>query len=118
MRTFREFRQLKGGRFANKTAPIWWGVEEIKEVRYTIGLLAALIDVTLILFFGYSIFKATVISFLFDLICYVILSAVSTYAERQYRLKQDAKDGILYTLNRLSLNKTRKYYARKTGFEN
>jgi len=111
------WRQRVTGRFAGDIS-FWWGIEEIKEVRYTVGLLAALLDITLMMFFGYSFFRATVISILFDVGCNLTVSIISMISQRRYRIRQNAMNGIQQTLNRLALNKTRKSHASKTGFEN
>ena len=119
MKSLKEHLALKNSRFNQgyMRMSVWWGIEEIRELRYTIGLLAALLDVALMFFFGYSFFRATIVSLVFDLACNGIVSLISSYKERQYRLWQDARDRLAKTLNRMKLNKTRKYYARETGFK-
>jgi hypothetical protein len=96
----------------------WWGLEEVRELRAFFALLSGLLNVLLMLCFGYNLFKATMLSIAFDFLCNSIISLISTISERRYRIKQEAFDGFKKTLNRLALNKTRKYRGRQTSFEN
>lgn len=109
---------LRFGRFSNPEMSLWWGLEEVKEVHYTLMLVSTLLEVVLMAFFGYSIWKATVVAFIFHFIVGAILALASTIAQLNYRVKQNTKENMYATINKLALNKTRKSNASKTGFEN
>jgi hypothetical protein len=117
MKNFKDHWRLRRGKFSSPDISIWWGAEEIKEVRLAIILLANLIWILLITFFGWSFFSAVCVGALVDFAANGLLSLVSSYKERQYRLMQDARDNFIKTLNRLALNKTRKSHGSKTRFE-
>lgn len=117
MTKWKDHIRLRYGKFASKEMTVWWGIESIREIRAAVAFLAGMSWI-IFMIFGVSFLNAILLGMLVEVIINGILSFISTVAEKRYRLKQEAKDGISYTLNRLSLNKTRKYHGSKTGFEN
>jgi hypothetical protein len=117
MKKFEDHWRLRRGKFGSPEVSIWWGAEEIREVRFAIMLLANLIWILLVTFFGWSFFSAICVGALVDFATNGLLSLISSYKERQFRLWQEARSKLAVTLNRLELNKTRKFYTRKDRFE-
>ena len=120
MKSLKEHLKMRNSRFNTGSYPMskWWGIEEVRELKYAAVLLACLLDVCLYFFFGWSFWNALILSAAFEIVTCGIISLISTLSERKYRLWQEARGGLVYTLNRLALNKTRKSHARKDRFEN
>jgi hypothetical protein len=115
MKSFKEHMSLRQSRFADKRMSLWWGIEEIKEIRIVMGLLCSLALVLGMLFFNISFGKAFILSLLLDGVVNLTLSFISSYKEKQYRILQEAESNFIKTLNRFALNQTRKSYGSKTS---
>jgi hypothetical protein len=117
MKKFKDHWSLRTGRFSSSEMSIWWGAEEIREVRIVFSLLGGLVWIALMAYFGWSFFPAVCMGGLLDFAANGLLSLISSYKEKQYRLWQEARANLAITFNRLALNKTRKSHARKDRFE-
>lgn len=112
----RDLKNHFNNEFRSNDFSRWIGLLEVKEIRWIIDAISFTFILVFYFNFGYSYIMSLVFAGGIHLLLSSFFAFMGTIKDRKYRKNKKIKENLIQTLNRLSLNKARKVYARKTRF--